>query len=133
MQKKFCGSVSITFLDRERAIEEIQECARKLQEKDNNIAAIALFGSLARAEATPSSDADILVILKQHFQKRWFDRIPEYSDMFSNTSLPTEVFPYTIREIHKMMKQTGFIQTVIKEAIPLIDNQNMIRELKTQC
>lgn len=88
--------------------------------RDNRVLAVGLFGSLARGQALPSSDADVLIILQAHPQPRWFDRIPEYAEAFSDTSLPVEPFVYTQDELKRMLAQrVGFAQTILREVIPL--------------
>lgn len=64
-----------------------------------------LFGSLARMEAVPGSDADLFIRLDSHPAPRWFDRIAEFSDAFADTDMPVEVFPYTRQEIERLEKR----------------------------
>lgn len=120
MQRRSCGSVRIAFLDRNQAIAELVECAGRLLARDERVLAVGLFGSLARGEALPRSDADLLIILKEHPQQRWFDRIPSYADAFTGVSLPVDVFPYTVQELTRMISaRSGFLRTILREVIPL--------------
>lgn len=119
MQRRSSGSVRIAFLDRARAIAELTECAQALLERDPRVQAVGLFGSLARGDALPSSDADLLLVLKTHPQPRWFDRIPEYAAAFGGSTLPVEPFPYTWEELGRMLSQPGLIRTAVREAILL--------------
>jgi UTP:GlnB (protein PII) uridylyltransferase len=80
---------------------------------------VGLFGSLARGQALPSSDADLLIVLKTHPLPRWFDRISEYEVVFQGTALPVELFPYTLDEITRLISQPGFLRTAVRELIPL--------------
>lgn len=89
----------VAFLDKERAIAELAARARTLLKQDERVIAVGLFGSLARGQALPGSDADLLIILKAHPQTRWFDRISEYAAAFQGTALPVEPFPYTVVEL----------------------------------
>jgi len=77
------------------------------------------YASLARGEALPSSDADLLIVLKAHPQSRWFDRIPEYAAAFRGTALPVEPFPYTLQELARLLSYPGFLRTAMRELIPL--------------
>jgi len=120
VQRRSCGSVQVAFLDRNRAIAELSERARQLLERDSRVVAVGLFGSLARGEALPSSDADILIVLKSHPQPRWFDRIPEYADAFRGVTLPVEPFPYTLKELNRLVAQPGFLRTALGEMTPLV-------------
>lgn len=119
MQRRSCGSVRIAFLDRSRAIAELAERVQGLLSHDPRVVAVGLFGSLARGEALPSSDADLLIVLKAHPQSRWFDRIPEYAAAFRGTALPVEPFPYTLQELARLLSYPGFLRTAMRELIPL--------------
>jgi len=91
----------------------------ELGENDVNITGIYLFGSIARGDHVPGSDADILIILKRD-ERRFIDRISYYMKYFLNISIPVEVFPYTEREIKKMQQEGNhFISTILKEKITL--------------
>jgi len=80
--------VRIAWLDRDRAIAQVRDAAQRLVARDERVLAVGLFGSLARGQALPSSDADVLIVLREHPQLCWFDRIAEYAEAFTATSLP---------------------------------------------
>ena len=130
MQRKSCGTVRTAFLDRNRAIAELAELARQLVLGDARVIAVGLFGSLARGEALPSSDADLLIVLRSHPQSRWFDRIPEYSEAFRNTALPVEPFPYTLKELARLLAQPGFLRTGMREMMPLAGSSEIWAHLQ---
>jgi UTP:GlnB (protein PII) uridylyltransferase len=88
-------------------------------EEDERVLAVGLFGSLARGDALPSSDADILLVLRSHNLPRWFDRIPEYASKFHESTLPVEVFPYTHKELTSLMANPGFVRTAMDEIVLL--------------
>jgi predicted nucleotidyltransferase len=78
---------------------------------------VLLFGSLARGEAVPGSDADLLVILSSASQS-FMDRIPHYLPV--GLPLGVDVFPYTQAEIDRMLAQNNhFIRQAVKEAVVL--------------
>ena len=117
VQRRSFGSVKVAFLDRERAIQELVECAGRLLEQDTRVLAIGLFGSLARDDALPTSDADIIIVLRSHPNPRWFERIPEFAGAFDGTSLPVETFPYTLEEMNRLASRPGLIRTALRELI----------------
>lgn len=120
VQRRSSGSVKVAFLDRERAITELVDAAHRLLARDDRVLAVGLFGSLARRQALPSSDGDVLIVLKEHPLPRWFDRITEYADRFAGTSLPVEVFPYTEDELKRMCAQgSGFLRSILRDLVPL--------------
>ncbi|MGQ9710156.1 MAG: nucleotidyltransferase domain-containing protein [Anaerolineae bacterium] len=112
----------IAWLDREGAVAELAERARALLAEDRRVLAVGLFGSLARGDALPSSDADLLIVLNGHPLARWFDRIPEYAAAFTGTSLPVEPFPYTLDELRRLAAQPGFLRTALRDLLPLAGN-----------
>jgi len=131
VQRRSCGSVRIAFLNREQAIAELAECAQQLLERDKRVIAVGLFGSLARGQALPSSDADLLIVLKAHPLPRWFDRIPEYTLAFQGTALPVEPFPYTKDELVRLLSGPGFLRTAIREKIVLAGDEMIFNSLQT--
>lgn len=104
--KRCCGSSKVTYLDRTKAIDQLRLLAVRLVESNREVLEVWLFGSLARFEAVPGSDADILIVLQDHALPRWFDRIPEFSRAFADTDMPVEVFPYT-REETRQLEESG--------------------------
>ncbi|MGC8780322.1 MAG: nucleotidyltransferase domain-containing protein [Anaerolineae bacterium] len=92
--------------------------------------AVGLFGSLARGDALPSSDADVLIVLRDHDRPRWFDRISEYAAAFAGVSLPVEPFAYTVEESKALASRPGFMRTVLRELMPLAGDQEVIARLK---
>ncbi|HQO37094.1 MAG TPA: nucleotidyltransferase domain-containing protein, partial [bacterium] len=123
------GSVTIAFLDRQAVIDGLRECAERLVRADPRVRAVGLFGSLARGDATPSSDADVLIVLSEHPTTPWFKRIPDYSRAFDGISLGVEPFPYTLAEIRNMLSGPGFMRTVIRELIPLAGETHQSNQL----
>jgi len=129
VQRRSCGSVRIAWLDRERAVAELRERAGCLLAQDARVIAVGLFGLLARREALPSSDADVLIALRAHPEARWFDRIPEYAAAFDGTSLPVEQFPYTAQELTALLSRPGFLRAGLRELIPLAGDERIWKEL----
>jgi len=123
--------VRIAWLDRDRAIAEVRDAAQRLVARDARVLAVGLFGSLARGQALPSSDADVLIVLREHPQPRWFDRIAEYAEAFAATSLPVEPFAYTQDELKRMLTtRAGFLQTILREVIPLSGDDHIWQSLR---
>jgi len=86
---------------------------------DPEVLAIALFGSLARGEATAMSDADVLLILARS-SKLFHARIPDY--LRGGIGIAMDVFPYTLAEAQYMLKEgTGVVPVALREGIWLLD------------
>lgn len=111
------NGVKVRFLDREAIFAVLKERACNLFASRPDILEVSLFGSLARGNHAPGSDADIFILLKDD-PRRMIDRIPEFLDYFSGIGVPVEVFPYTAEEIEQM-KENGFIGSIQKEKIIL--------------
>ena len=98
MPKPSSSSAHVTYLDVAAAVEELSVAAQGLCETSAHVTAIVLFGSLADGSATPSSDADLLVVL-QNDQRRVIDRVPDYGRVFEGLSIPAQIFPWTEAEL----------------------------------
>ncbi|MGH7342970.1 MAG: nucleotidyltransferase domain-containing protein [Candidatus Rokuibacteriota bacterium] len=91
-------SARVTFLDVAATVERVRAAAGRVCASDPNVVAVVLFGSLASGQATPSSDADLLVVLRQD-DRRLIDRIPDYGRAFEELGLATQVLPWTEQEL----------------------------------
>ena len=113
MQIRSSGSVRIISLDVDTIIKKLRTAAEELKKRDNNVLEVFLFGSLAKGEAVPGSDADIVIVLKKS-EKRIIDRITDFVDSFSDMNIGVDIFPYTIEEIEEF-KEKG--NSLIKEML----------------
>jgi predicted nucleotidyltransferase len=78
---------------------------------------VLLFGSLARGEGVPGSDADLLLILSSS-DETMLERIPRY--LPQGLTLGVDVFPYTRAEIAAMLDEGNlFIRQVLAEGLTL--------------
>jgi predicted nucleotidyltransferase len=118
------NGVKVRFLNRDEILQNLTRLAKQLLSVRRDILEVSLFGSLARGNYAPGSDADILILLKEDSRK-FMDRIPEFLDHFSGVGLPIEVFPYTIEEVSAMEKE-GFIKTIQKEKV-ILDTRGIPR------
>jgi predicted nucleotidyltransferase len=107
----------VRFLNRDEILPRLVTLAQQLLASRPDVLEVSLFGSLARGNYAPGSDADIFILL-QDDPRRFLDRIPEFLSHFSGAGLSVEVFPYTLEEVAKMECE-GFIKTIQKEKIVL--------------
>ena len=70
-------SVKVFWLDRPRLTERLNRVARALGDRHPEIESIYLFGSLARGDAVPGSDADLLIVVR-HATEPFRDRPARY-------------------------------------------------------
>ena len=60
------------------------------------VAELYLFGSLARGEATPRSDADLLLLVGE--APPFLERPGRYLPLFADLGFPVDLFVYTPKE-----------------------------------
>jgi len=112
------SSVNIYWLDSQRVVESLKAVARQMRASHPEIEQVLLFGSLARGEAAPGSDADLLVILSSSTQP-FLERIPRYLPV--GLPVGVDVFPYTREEIDRMLAEGNlFIRQATQEGIALV-------------
>jgi predicted nucleotidyltransferase len=98
----------------------LKEVIRANRRKFPEVKKVLLFGSRTRGDWSLRSDLDVLLILERSRHKRFFDRIPRYLDLFSEISLPVDVFPYTQEEFIRMQKKENpLILRALREGIVL--------------
>lgn len=108
-------SVRIFWLDRAAVLDELKTAVRGMKAAHPEIEEVLLFGSLARDEAVPGSDADLLVILSSA-DEPFLGRIPRY--LPGGLSVGVDAFPYTRAEIAAMLQDGNlFIEQALAEGI----------------
>lgn len=108
MQRPFV-SLSVTrFVNRERVIELLRQCARQLVASIPDTR-VYLFGSYATGQPTPRSDADVAVVIRGPLPSS-----PAYPaeverlarDIFLQAPVPVDLFVFTEAEFREG-EQTG--------------------------
>jgi uncharacterized protein len=119
------GSASVTWLDREGARVAAAEAARELARRFPEIEGVLLFGSIARGDATPSSDVDLLIVLSTS-ELPFLDRIGRYTPAID--PLGVEVLPYTRAEF-RHLRQTAhpLIEAALAEGQWLVPPSKELR------
>ncbi len=115
LPKESWNTVTFFWLDREGARQAFQEASERLVTERPEVYAVYLFGSLARNKATPRSDADLLLPLRQSDRPRWFDRYLDYCVYFEEGGMPFDLFCYTLDEA----PQVPLVRSALREAILL--------------
>jgi len=98
IRKTYYNSVKVFWLDRQLAYANSVQAAHKLGLNIPTVLRVILFGSLADGTALPSSDADILIVVKNS-NLRFIDRSEQYRAYFSDIGLGIDLFVYTEQEI----------------------------------
>jgi predicted nucleotidyltransferase len=99
---------------------KLRRCARDLVSERPEVKRVLLFGSIARGEDGPRSDADIVVIVSRSRHKRIFDRTHIFSPYFSPARIPVDVLAYTEAEVERMRADDNpFMRRVLSEGVEL--------------
>jgi len=113
------SSVEVTFLNNAAAVAALRTGAARLVAADANVVRVCLFGSLAAGKATPASDADVRVVVKEA-RGRWADRGDAYRGYFraADVGVWVELFVYAEDELARMAAGgNDFIKTILAEAV----------------
>ena len=98
IRKQSFGSVKVFWLDRSLLKSRIRQAVRNLSRQHEEVVQVVLFGSVASGRAVPSSDADILVVVRDS-DTPFLDRAPLYRDSFTDIGVGVDLFVYTREEI----------------------------------
>ena len=113
MESRSYGSVKIFWLDKPKILGCLREKAERLGAIKPEIEEIWLFGSLARGDAVPGSDADVLLILSAH-GKPFHERAPEYA--LGYCEIGVGLLPYTREEFVDLeVRLPRFYKTFLAE------------------
>ena len=76
----------------------VRQAVRNLVRDHEAVVRVVLFGSVAAGRALPSSDADLLIVVRDSDQS-FIDRAVRFREYFSTIGLGADLFVYTEREI----------------------------------
>ncbi len=112
-------NVRVFRLDRSGVIARLRERARTLVERNPDVVEVRLFGSLARGDAHPGSDADLFVVLRDG-APQFLDRIPDLARHFAGVGIGCDVIAYTESERAALAaRRDTFARAVLDEGITL--------------
>jgi len=115
-QKKSSGGVRIfKALERERLLSELRAWAANIQCCRPEVTRIGLFGSYARGDYSPGSDADVLILVRHCQEPVWFLR----SLAYDTASLPVAVdlLVYTEQEARRLNDGRKWFKRVLSETL----------------
>lgn len=122
-------STRVWRLDRGAVLSRLETWARSLSD-DPAVVAVVLFGSWARGEATPASDADVLILL-QESPVGFDDRMVRYKPLGLGVSV--EVFPYTLAEARRALEERwGVTEIALKEGRVLFERDGALDSLTVE-
>jgi uncharacterized protein len=102
-------------LDRERLLSALRFWAVEAQRRHAEVLRIGLFGSYARGDYAPGSDADILVLVRHCEQPQWFLRALAYD----TASLPVgvDLLVYTEEETRRLSGRSRWFGRILSEVV----------------
>ena len=98
IRKQSFGTVKVFWLDRSLLKSRIMQAARSLSREHEEVVQVVLFGSVASGRAVPSSDADILVVVRDS-DTPFLDRASLFRGYFSDIGVGVDLFVYTQQEV----------------------------------
>jgi predicted nucleotidyltransferase len=111
--------VRIFRLNRGRILSALRERARELVASSSEIVEVRLFGSLARNGATPGSDADVWVLMKDGAPP-FIERVVQAARYFEGVGVGCDVIAYTESEWEQLRRERRrIVDAVLGEGIEL--------------
>ncbi len=87
---------------------------------------MVLFGSLARGDAVPGSDADLLLVLRES-GVRFVERAAQYA--VSDVAIGVDVLAYTRHELARMLREGNqFVRRALQEGVVLFEAETSENE-----
>ena len=112
-------NVRVFRLDRDGVVARLRERARVLLESDPGVVEVTLFGSLARSDAHPGSDADLFIVLRDGAGP-FLDRIPNLARYFGGVGIGCDIIAYTESERTALAaRHDAFARAVLDEGVVL--------------
>ena len=117
---KSSASVKVCWLDRPQLIEHLKCAAQVLRERHPEIELIVLFGSLARGDAVPGSDADLLIVVS-HSAEPFLQRTVRYRP--AGVGVGVDVVAYTREELAALLEAgNAFVRQALREGMVLVES-----------
>lgn len=112
-------SVKITYFPKKAVQDALRDYVPALVKRRPEINRVILFGSVARGDAVPGKDVDLLLVLT-HSDKHFLKRMPDY--LPQRFPVGVEVFAYTHAEFDKMLSEGNwFLRRALAEGELLFD------------
>lgn len=101
--------------DRERLLSQLRSWAADLQRHRPEIMRIGLFGSYARGDYAPGSDADVLVLVHDCDEPCWFLRPLAYDT--SSLPVAVDLLVYTDEEARRWSERSAWFRHILAEIV----------------
>lgn len=112
------STVRIISLDREALLARLRAIAAQIR-RECDVEDIRVFGSLARGDATGTSDVDVLIIVRHSTEADMLRRILSFLPYF-DLDRGTDLLVYTRAELEQQLAgQNPFLHRIWRESLPL--------------
>lgn len=108
--------VRVFRLDRTGVVARLDSAAGRLMAAQPEVLQITLFGSLARGDAAPGSDADLLIIVRDG-AARFLERAVALSPYFDGVGVGCDLFVYTESEVSRLATSRSIVRTALEEGM----------------
>ena len=116
-------NVRVFRLDQEGVIGRLRARARDLLEQRADVLEVRLFGSLARGDAHPGSDADLFIVLRDGAGS-FLERLTPLARMFEGVGVGCDVIAFTESEARaSRTRGETFSRAVFDEGVVLATRQ----------
>lgn len=117
MHSVFTTFASSRFVDQAAVVEALRGCARQLKAQCADVVAIYLFGSFATGTATPRSDADIILEIRNADRNLGQKVRDAAMDVFLTAPVPVDLFVTSSAEL---VEGRGVASRVLCEGVRLV-------------
>ena len=112
-------SVKIISLNRAELLAQLRAIATRIRREHPAIEDIRVFGSLARGDATGTSDVDVLILLRHSSESDPMRRIRAFLPYF-DLDRGADLLVYTRAEFEQQLASPNpFLQKIWRESVPL--------------
>ncbi|MCX7838188.1 MAG: nucleotidyltransferase domain-containing protein [Anaerolineae bacterium] len=116
---KSFGSVKIISLDRDELMARLRAIATRIRNEHSEVEQVRVFGSLARGDATGTSDVDVLILLRHSTEADPLQRIRAFLPYF-DLERGTDLLVFTRAELEEQLAARNmFFHHLWHESIPL--------------
>jgi predicted nucleotidyltransferase len=118
-------NVRVFRLDSARVINALGQRARAVLERRPEVVEVRLFGSLARREARPGSDADLFVVLRDGAAP-FLERLADIAREFGGVGIGCDVIAFTESETRALRDRgSRFARAVFDEGFSLASRESL--------
>lgn len=110
--------VRVFRLDRAAIVGRLRRAADRLIVDRADVLDVRLFGSLARGDAVPGSDADILIVVRDGAGP-FLERTRELAPYFEGVGVGCDVLVYTESEYAERVATPSIVKTAAEQGVPL--------------